>query len=29
MWLWLVLCVCTLAVLYFTWYRFLPAREEV
>jgi solute:Na+ symporter, SSS family len=26
--LWLVLCVCTLGVLYFTWYKFLPSAEE-
>jgi solute:Na+ symporter, SSS family len=26
--LWLVLCVCTLGVLYFTWYKFLPSATE-
>ncbi len=28
MWLWLVLCACTLVVLYFTWYRNLPSPSE-
>jgi len=26
--LWLALCACTLVVLYFTWYKFLPSPDE-
>jgi solute:Na+ symporter, SSS family len=26
--LWLALCACTLVVLYFTWYKYLPSPEE-
>jgi len=27
-WIWLALCACTLVLLYFTWYRYLPSPEE-
>ena len=26
--LWIVLCACTLTVLYFTWYKYLPSPDE-
>jgi hypothetical protein len=29
MWLWVVLCACTLVLLHFTWYRYLASPDEV